>query len=66
MRMHVSIVWSMCKAPEKGISFDRSKAADYDATLLTLDAETEILAKLAAYPEIVLRAANSYRTTPSG
>ena len=48
------------KAPEKGISFDRSKAADYDATLLTLDAETEILAKLAAYPEIVLRAANSY------
>ena len=48
------------KAPEKGISFDRSKADDYDATLLTLDAETEILAKLAAYPEIVLRAANSY------
>ena len=48
------------KAPEKGIPFDRSKVADYDATLLTLDAETEILAKLAAYPEIVLRAANSY------
>ena len=48
------------KAPEKGITFDRSKVADYDATLLTLDAETEILAKLAAYPEIVLRAANSY------
>ena len=30
------------------------------AAKLELDAETEILAKLAAYPEIVVRAANSY------
>jgi len=32
----------------------------YDASLLSADTETEILAKLAAYPEIVTRAANSY------
>lgn len=47
------------KAPEKGVPFDRNKT-DYNVALLTLDAETEILAKLAAYPEIVIRAANSY------
>ncbi len=48
------------KAPEKNIPFSRDQLANYDASLLTLEAETEILAKLAAYPEIVIRAANSY------
>ncbi len=48
------------KAPEKHIPFDRTALSQYNPALLTLDAETEILAKLAAYPEIVIRAANSY------
>lgn len=48
------------KAPEKNISFARDQLANYNASLLTLEAETEILAKLAAYPEILIRAANSY------
>jgi arginyl-tRNA synthetase len=48
------------KAPEKGIAFDRNTPDAYDVSLLSLEAETEILAKLAAYPEIVIRAANSY------
>ena len=48
------------KAPEKNIAFDRQQLANYDASLLTLEAEVEILAKLAAYPEIVIRAANHY------
>ena len=48
------------RAPEKNIPFDRSQLKNYDASLLSADTETEILAKLAAYPEIVTRAANSY------
>ncbi|WP_374572377.1 arginine--tRNA ligase [Acinetobacter sp.] len=48
------------RAPEKNIPFDRSQLQNYDASLLSADTETEILAKLAAYPEIVTRAANSY------
>lgn len=48
------------KAPEKNIPFARDQFANYNASLLTLEAETEILAKLAAYPEILIRAANSY------
>ena len=48
------------KAPEKHIPFNRAELSQYNPALLTLDAETEILAKLAAYPEIVIRAANSY------
>ena len=48
------------KALEKHIPFDRAALSQYNPALLTLDAETEILAKLAAYPEIVIRAANSY------
>ena len=48
------------KAPEKNIPFARDQLANYNASLLTLEAETEILAKLAAYPEILIRAANSY------
>lgn len=35
-------------------------AARSHAARLSLDAETEILAKLAAYPDVVLRAANAY------
>ena len=48
------------KAPEKNIPFARDQLANYNASLLTLETETEILAKLAAYPEILIRAANSY------
>ncbi|ENW21414.1 Arginyl-tRNA synthetase [Acinetobacter haemolyticus CIP 64.3 = MTCC 9819] len=47
------------RAKEKGIAFDVASARQV-VNLLTLDAETEILAKLAAYPEIVIRAANVY------
>ena len=32
----------------------------YDPALLVLDTETEILSKLAAYPEVITRAANNY------
>jgi arginyl-tRNA synthetase len=45
------------RAKEKGIVFDATNARQF-ADLLTLETETEILAKLAAYPEIVVRAAN--------
>jgi len=45
------------RAKEKGIVFDATNARQF-ADLLTLETETEILAKLAAYPEIVIRAAN--------
>ncbi|MFW1953565.1 arginine--tRNA ligase [Acinetobacter beijerinckii] len=45
------------RAKEKGIVFDVTSARQV-ANLLALDTETEILAKLAAYPEILIRAAN--------
>ncbi|WP_314370656.1 arginine--tRNA ligase [Acinetobacter modestus] len=48
------------RAPEKNIPFDRTALQNYDAKLLTLEAEFEILAKLAAYPDILVRAANAY------
>jgi len=48
------------RAPEKNIPFDRTTLQNYDAKLLTLEAEFEILAKLAAYPDILVRAANAY------
>lgn len=48
------------RAPEKNIPFDRTALQNYDAKLLTLEAEFEILAKLAAYPDILVRAANVY------
>ncbi|EPF74748.1 arginine--tRNA ligase [Acinetobacter gyllenbergii] len=48
------------RAPEKNIPFDRTALQNYDAKLLTLEAEFEILAKLAAYPDVLVRAANVY------
>jgi arginyl-tRNA synthetase len=48
------------RAPEKNIAFDRTQLAHYDVSILVSNTETELLAKLAAYPEIVARAANSY------
>ncbi|TCM64380.1 arginyl-tRNA synthetase [Acinetobacter calcoaceticus] len=57
---HARVNRMVNKAAEKNVAFDREKLNDYDASLLCLDAETEILAKLAAYPEVVIRAANSY------
>lgn len=50
----------LSRTEEKHIPFDRTQLATYDPSLLSLTAETEILAKLAAYPEVLLRAANSY------
>ncbi len=49
----------ICRMLEKAGDFNAQIARQY-AAKLELDAETEILAKLAAYPEIVVRAANSY------
>jgi arginyl-tRNA synthetase len=47
------------KAASTNVNFDATAARNL-AAKLELDAETEILAKLAAYPEILVRAANSY------
>ena len=47
------------KAAATGINFNAETARQF-ANKLDLDAETEILAKLAAYPEVVARAANAY------
>ncbi|CAM2911775.1 arginine--tRNA ligase [Acinetobacter celticus] len=48
------------RAPEKNIAFDRNQLTSYNPALLVLDTETEILSKLAAYPEVITRAANNY------
>lgn len=56
---HARINSILSKAPEKNISFDQATAREH-CELLTLPIEEEILAKLAAYPEIVIRAANAY------
>ena len=56
---HARICRMLEKATEMGVQFDVTQARPH-AVRLDLDAETEILAKLAAYPEIVLRAANAY------
>ncbi len=57
---HARVNRMVNKAAEKNVPFSRDTLNQYDASLLTLDMETEILAKLAAYPEVVIRAANSY------
>ena len=57
---HARVNRMVNKAAEKNVPFSRETLDQYDASLLTLDMETEILAKLAAYPEVVIRAANSY------
>ena len=56
---HARICRMLEKAAETDVHFDAVNARQF-AAKLDLDAETEILAKLAAYPEIVIRAANSY------
>ncbi|MFB2538297.1 MULTISPECIES: arginine--tRNA ligase [unclassified Acinetobacter] len=49
----------ICRMLEKVGSFDANQAKQHQA-LLDLDIESEILAKLAAYPEVLVRAANAY------
>ena len=56
---HAGICRMLEKAAATDVNFDAVNARQF-AAKLDLDAETEILAKLAAYPEIVIRAANSY------
>lgn len=56
---HARICRMLEKALSTGLQFDVNAARTH-ATRLSLDAETEILAKLAAYPDAVLRAANAY------
>lgn len=56
---HARICRMLEKAASTGVNFDATTARGL-AAKLELEAETEILAKLAAYPEIVVRAANSY------
>lgn len=56
---HARICRMLEKAVSTGVNFDAATARGL-AAKLELEAETEILAKLAAYPEIVVRAANSY------
>ena len=56
---HARICRMLEKAAATAVNFNAQQAREF-ATKLDLDAETEILAKLAAYPEIVIRAANSY------
>jgi len=56
---HARICRMLEKAASTGINFD-AVAAREQANRLELDAETEILSKLAAYPDILVRAANAY------
>ncbi|KAA8733680.1 arginine--tRNA ligase [Acinetobacter qingfengensis] len=56
---HARICRMLDKAEEIHLSFDASNARQF-AEKLSLDTETEILAKLAAYPEVIIRAANAY------
>ncbi|WP_343597879.1 arginine--tRNA ligase [Acinetobacter sp.] len=56
---HARICRMLEKAKDTGIAFDATQARQF-ADQLSLEAEAEILAKLAAYPEIVSRAANAY------
>lgn len=56
---HARICRMLEKAHSNQIAFDRIQARPL-AERLNLDAETEILAKLAAYPDILVRAANAY------
>ncbi len=56
---HARICRMLEKAAATGVQFDIAAARTH-ATRLELEAESEILAKLAAYPDIVFRAANVY------
>src|SRR5574343_1140319 len=56
---HARICRMLEKAAATGVQFDIAAARQF-AEQLSLDAEAEILAKLAAYPDIIQRAANAY------
>ena len=56
---HARICRMLEKAAATNVQFSAETARQF-AAKLELEAETEILAKLAAYPEIVIRAANNY------
>ncbi len=56
---HARICRMLEKADATDVQFSAEAARQF-AAKLELEAETEVLAKLAAYPEIVVRAANSY------
>ncbi|MDH0031868.1 MULTISPECIES: arginine--tRNA ligase [unclassified Acinetobacter] len=56
---HARICRMLEKAASTGINIDAAAAREH-ANRLELDAETEILSKLAAYPDILVRAANAY------
>ena len=56
---HARICRMLEKAAALQLNFDAAEARQF-AAKLELDAEIEILAKLAAYPEILVRAANSH------
>lgn len=56
---HARICRMLEKAATTNIQFDTENARQF-AAKLELDTETEILAKLAAYPEVLIRAANNY------
>ncbi|MDO4222862.1 MAG: DALR anticodon-binding domain-containing protein, partial [Acinetobacter sp.] len=49
----------ICRMLEKVANFDLAAARTHVARL-SLDVESEILAKLAAYPEVIIRSANAY------
>ncbi len=56
---HARICRMLEKAATSAVNFDAVQARQYSSRL-ELDAETEILSKLAAYPDIIVRAANAY------
>ncbi|MHA3049712.1 arginine--tRNA ligase [Acinetobacter sp. ANC 4641] len=56
---HARICRMLEKAKDTGIAFEAVQARQF-AEQLSLEAETEILAKLAAYPDIINRAAHAY------
>ncbi|MBJ9986957.1 arginine--tRNA ligase [Acinetobacter sp. S40] len=56
---HARICRMLEKAATSNVNFDTVQARQH-ASRLELDAETEILSKLAAYPDIIVRAANAY------
>ncbi len=56
---HARICRMLEKATTTNVNFSAQTAREF-ANKLELEAETEILAKLAAYPEVVARAANAY------
>ena len=62
---HARICRMLEKANSTQMRFNQTQARQF-ASRLDLDAETEILAKLAAYPDILVRAANAYESHQIG